>query len=193
MNNTYDKNFLAYADQVVGGMDVVNVTDPEFISAMKNLKKYYNLNKNMISKNKNKTRKISFRNTVNVRPITRMGKTQLVGENVIENPLPNNYPNRPKKLSSKTRKHLNQSRLFNTQKSKAAEIAAAEMANAFNQGNTLYEIGNLIHAYRNNNDPLTKMFVRKYGPRQQNYNDYVQYKYPPHNFTSVNFTSNNNL
>lgn len=190
MNNLYDEDFQALVKEIVGDMNGINTSDPEFLAAMKNLMNYtvnknksktrknnknVNKNKKNNGNNKNRTSKIKFSNNVNVKPIERMGPTQVVGEYVMEAPLPNNFPNRQKSLPTKTRRrNINQAKLFNAKKSRNASIAAAEMANAFTQRNTIYEVGNLIQKYRNNNDPLTKMFVRKYGPRMQNFEDYAK-------------------
>jgi hypothetical protein len=198
----YNENFKALVKEITGDLDGVNTSDPEFLAAMEDLIGYYKLNKNKIKQNnktiknnkknnKNKkTRRITFSNNVKVKPIQRMGPTQVVGEHIMEAPLPNNYPNRPKSLSSKTRrKNINQTKLFNRKRSSNAAITAAEMANAFTQRNTIYEVGNLIHKYRNNNDPLTKMFTRKYGPRMQNFEDYTKY-YQSGKY--LNYKPNNN-
>jgi hypothetical protein len=196
----YNANFIALVKEITGDLEGVNTSDPEFLAAMEDLIGYYKMNKKQnnksskhnkkTNKSNKKTRRITFNNNVKVKPIQRMGPTQVVGESVMEAPLPNNYPNRPKKLSTKTRrKNINQTKLFNTKKSSNAAITSAEMANAFTQRNTIYEVGNLIHKYRNNNDPLTKMFTRKYGPRMQNFEDYTKY-YQSGKY--LNYKPNNN-
>ncbi len=182
----YNANFIALVKEITGDLEGVNTSDPEFLAAMEDLIGYYKMNKKQnnksskhnkkTNKSNKKTRRITFNNNVKVKPIQRMGPTQVVGESVMEAPLPNNYPNRPKKLSTKTRrKNINQTKLFNTKKSRNAELAAREMANAFKIHNTIFEVGDYIQRKRNNDDPLSKLFARKYGPRMQNFEDYAKY------------------
>jgi hypothetical protein len=214
MNNLYDEDFQALVKEIVGDLEGINTSDPEFLAAIKNLmthtlnknksktrKNNENKNTNKNKKNNNnRTYKIKFSNNiVKVKEIPRMGPTQVVGEYVMEAPLPNNYPNRVKSQTIKKRKGrtLTQKeiskRINNTNKSNTASRAARELANAFKTYNTIYEVGEYIKRTRANTDPLTKLFVRKYGPRMQNYEDYAKFYQSNKYLNYKPNTPNNNL